>query len=279
MKKFLVLMMILVLAGFSVAANITYTADTTLTGSWTSTDWTGADSCRVTYDGATPTENFLIVNESVGGVSCVSSAKAYIDLINNADVDVGIAIRIGSEGTTPGAEQVADLDIESGSVLRAGNHFGQQWWDSSSGNPRKGISTETSKATLNGTAQIVCYNTKSNFTVGDAGRVYLDDDAQILVGLTASGNPNFSGNSFTAGLLFAQNGISARIKTHILSLTGGGSYAVSDVDEIRSWNTGSMSWDYNLANGLNPGYVTIYIPEPMTIVLLGLGGLMLRRKK
>ena len=276
MKKFLVLMMILFLAGISVA-DITYTVDTTLTGTITRSDWVGVDSCRLTYDGADVTQPFLIVNEEVGGVHVPNpTAKATIELINNADVDITIANRIGSQGAT----QVADMLIESGSVLNNGNHYGQQWWDSNTTTPRKGTATETSKTVVNGSAKIINYNTASNFTIGDAGRVYLDDDAQILCGLTASGNNNnFYGNSYTAGLLFAQSGISARIKTHILSLTGGGKYAVSDVDEIRTWNTGSQTWDYDLSKGLNPGYVTIYIPEPMTIVLLGLGGLMLRRKK
>ena len=273
MKKLLVLMMVLLLGAVSVA-DITYTADTTLTGTIVRPDdWCGVCSCDLTFDNCNWTNTFLIVNESVGGVSCSSpTAKATINLINNSDVTVKIANRIGSEGVG----QVADLLIESGSVLRNGNHFGQQWWDASATNPRIGIQTETSKAVLSGTAKII---TESNFTIGDAGRVYLDDDAEILTKITSStGNPIFSGNSYTAGLLFEQNGIAPRIDTHIIALTAG-KEAVSDVDDIRTWNSLSMQWEYNTALGLNPGYVTIYIPEPMTIVLLGLGGLLLRRKK
>lgn len=269
MKKICVLVLLLVVASVASATDLIWIGNyaggdgVSFTGNnnWTA-DWVNPHAAP----GSTDTAQIL----------AISWVSAYPTLSGSATVG-SLFMGLDNTGHLPGAA----LTIQSSGSLSTSTGNGVQigWYSNAVLNTAGTVNTGTAWLTMG---------------AGNGANGYGNATLNITGGTVTTGAVNFNLNStnhiqLDGGTLNAGDILSLHETNQSIDITGLGKIVVAgnwtgpagwlaEMNHLTGYGLGSkIQYDYNVTT---PGATTITaIPEPATMLLLGLGGLLLRKKR
>ena len=304
MKKLVVLLLVVGFAAsafsVSVVQNPFRSVAQRTVGGVTSNDWFAVSNWSGNVNVGTPglpqNDTATLCNGATMYGALVSSYDS-IGAIGSAIIDGGNAevgqLRVGSSNTTSTGTPAA-LTINSGS-LTVGNSYSPLHSsgflsigsDSAAGGStgRNGLFYVNggSVSVLHGQGNIVIGNGNSNGLANCYGKMYMSggtvDALNIIIGryTGVTGELYLSGGTITANTLSMNPSMNG---TALFDITGNGKL-ILDGDKTsliatyisNGWLTGNGN-DYDILfdyDATNPGKTTVFVPEPATMCLLGLG--------
>ena len=286
-KKFLSLVLVLALSGIAVGANMAFIGDGD-GSSWADslnwnnlTDGTGSYRIPASTDFARPIGNMVTVN-TTGAVAdrlqMRGVANSGTTILNGMDLTTSGSVEMDS--STAGSS--VTVTIDAGGTLNACT---QSLATSAYSAFKLGRNARTgnSVANVNGTLNVISSDgsSKSELLIG----------SWSIGGEGGGGNGNWTLNVGAAGIVNVDDLWVDMVPgdgTATIDITDGGVIIVDG--DVRGQIGGAVfggafygdsvlgkvQMDYNVTNA---GKTTIQVPEPATIALLGLGGLLLRKRK
>lgn len=283
-KKFLSLVLVLALSGIAAAANLNFIGDGDASSWGDSLNWNTAGDGTGTYqvptsiDFARPSGNMVTVNttgevcdrlQMRGVANSGTTVLANMDLTTSGSVEMdcstagsSVTVTIDADGTMNACTQSVATSTATSFKLGRANRAGD------------------SVCTVNGTLNVVSGAAeKSELAIG-----------MWYVG--GGGGGNWTLNVGSAGVVNAdvlQVNTNPADGAAVVDITSGG-VIILDGDQRNAIGgavyggiifkgdhvAGDIVMDYGVTNA---GKTTVQVPEPATIALLGLGGLLLRKRR